>query len=525
MQLDNLPVGKRGIEIKLSNRVEVPYSVKGFANDVKDDKAPATLFRPKYDRKKLPPEESPVPFVVLQKIEIVPDFVALWPPAEWNSDVNSAEELLHVWMERAWRRPVKKTEGERFLALFEKLQREGMTYDESLRAAFQSVLLSGGFRYLRPDDVASRLSFMLWGAPPDGELRQLAQEGKLRDAKVLDSQIDRLLTDPRSDAFFEPFVTQWLELGQPITIVMDRIGQQDFRFARHLKESMRGETIRYIAELFRENRPAREIVASDWTFMNQALARHYGYEGVEGARLRKVKLKDDDPRGGGVLGHAGIQSMLCWMGDNWVIYRGVWALRHFMDSPPPPPPLDIPELVPSDKENQGKDFRQLLVQHQADRRCAVCHKSIDPLGFAFQNFDISGRWREEEFERYQRNELDGKIEWHGAGKSRPVDAAGKLPRGEEFTSFAGFKMLLVKEYSADLVRGLMKNLVVYAAGKKPGVGDMKAIREIIRANQSRDYPLRELLKDLIRSRMMEPASTSFHDREGSKLHPNALGPR
>lgn len=133
---------------------------------------------------------------------------------------------------------------------------------------------------------------------------------------MLDAQVERLLADPRADAFVRPFVTQWLELEQPITIAQSHISKQDFRFARHLKASMREETLAYVAQLIADNRPAAELIVSDWTMMNDALARHYGYDPLDGGHLRKVKLKADDPRGGGILGQAGIQSMLCWMGEN-----------------------------------------------------------------------------------------------------------------------------------------------------------------------------------------------------------------
>jgi len=234
--------------------------------------------------------------------------------------------------------------------------------------------------------------------------------------------------------------------------------------------------------------------------MNDALARHYGYSPLEGGHLRKVALRADDPRGGGVLGHAGIQSMLCWMGDNWVIYRGAWALRHVLDMPPPPPPLEVPELNPSDGKNKGKPFRELLKQHQADAKCAVCHKNIDPLGFAFQNFDISGRWRDVEHESYKRGELDGRIAWVGEGKTRPVDATGRLPRGEEFKSFAEFKKLLAEKYQPDIVRGLMKNWFVYGTGRVPGIDDLNEIAEIMAANRAKGFPLRDLIKDVVTSR-------------------------
>ena len=197
--------------------------------------------------------------------------------------------------------------------------------------------------------------------------------------------------------------------------------------------------------------------------MNDILVVHYGYDNVEGGVLRKVpvKVRKDDPRGGGILGHAGIQSMLCWMGDNWVIYRGAWALQHILDDPPPPPPLEVPVLNPSEGGNRGRPYRELLRQHQEDKNCSVCHKSIDPMGFAFQNFDLSGRWRNVEHHHYKRNELDGKIEWRGEGATRPVDTLGALPRGEEFTTYAEFKQAVITHYMNDIVRGILKRLTLY----------------------------------------------------------------
>ncbi len=521
VQVDDLAVEPRGLGVRLTNRVELPYAVEGFANEDKskpEDKIPGGvgLFRPVYNRKS-PPEEQPVPFVILHSLKIQPHYVAPWPPGNWHIDLRpiqndqaSASRLLDVWIRKAWRRPVEESEQKRFLALYEKLLGQNLSFDEALRATFHSVLLSASFRYLAapadPDPVraqyaiASRLSFLLVGSPPDQQLLALAAAGKLRESAVLSAQVDRLLDDPQSDAFLRPFVVQWLEIGQPITITMSHIKKQDFRFGRYLKESMREETTAYIKQLFAENRPARELIDSNWTMMNDILAMHYGYEGIEGGQLRKVVLRQNDPRGGGILGHAGIQSMLCWMGDNWVIYRGAWTLRHILDDPPPPPPLEVPELDPSAGNNRGKTFKELLQQHQENAKCAVCHKSMDPLGFAFQNFDLSGRWRDVEYERYTRNELDGKIEWSGVGETRPVDTTGALPRGEEFRTYAEFKQLVVKHYIKDLVRGLMKNLFVYATGGKPDVDDLAEIEQILKSQEPRGYPLRELLQGVVRSK-------------------------
>lgn len=528
VHLGDVAMDAKGINIQLTNRVEMPYAVDGFPNDERSkpgEELPGGtgLFRPQFDQKKLPPKDWPVPFVVVHSVEIASDHRVAWPPESWKADVGtiadspaSAARLLSLWMERAWRRPVAPAEQTRFLTLYEKLRGQGLGFDEALRAAFQSVLLSGSFRYLpSPTDlsaapssatadvhhaIASRLSFMLWGTPPDAELRRLAHAKKLRDPTVIGGQVDRLLADPRSEAFVRPFVTQWLEMGQPITLAMDHLQKQDFRFGRHLKESMRQETIGYVGRLLTDNRPATQLVQSDWTMMNDILARHYGYPPLEGGHLRPVTLRKDDPRGGGILGHAGIQSMLCWMGENWVIYRGAWALRHVLDAPPPPPPLEVPELIPSDGKNRGKSFRELLVQHQEDSRCSVCHKSIDPMGFAFQNFDLSGRWRDVEYERYVTAELDGKIEWRGTGKTRPVDATGALPRGERFQSFAECKALIAAHYAPDVVRGLLKNLHLYATGRQADVAAMTEFRKTIQRLEPAGYPLRDLVKSVVTSK-------------------------
>lgn len=516
VQLEDVAVEADGVTISLSNRVELPYQIEGFENETKskpEENIPATLFRPDYN-KKAPPEEQPVPFVVLHRIKVEPNSVAAWPPTDWeanvedvNDDPQTARKLLALWLERAWRRPVSEAEQKRFRDLDQKLREQGLSFDESLRAVFQSVLLSGPFRYLSsPADedpriaqhaIASRLSFLLVGSPPDQELRQLAAAGKLREPGVLKAQVDRLFADPESERFVRPFVVQWLEMEQPITLVMDYFQQQDFRFGRFLKSSMKKETLRYFTQLLAENKPAEELIHSDWTMMNNSLAWHYGYDGIDGGHFRKVKLRQDDPRGGGILGHAGIQSMLCWMGDNWVIYRGAWTLRHILDDPPPQPPLEVPELDPTASENRGKTFKELLKQHQNHAKCAVCHKDMDPLGFAFQNFDISGRWRAVEYEKYERRELDGKIAWRGVGETRPVNATGHLPRGEEFDSFAECKKLMVEHYLDDIVYGLMKKWMLYATGRTSDVDDLAEIRTIMKKHVRNGYPLRDLLKAVV----------------------------
>ncbi len=526
VRMEDCLIEGNALKIMLQSFVEVPYAVPGFENEDRtkpEDNLPGGIgvYRPAFDRKVLrTPDQQPVPSIIVESIEVDYDHRAAWPPEEWDAEKrgpmgtrSNEAQLISLWIERAWRRPVAQAEQAKFIALFERLRGDGYSFDDALRATFQSVLMGGPFRYLAsPSDpnpviaqhaIASRLSFMLLGTPPDAELRKLAAAGKLRDPQVLDAQVDRLLADPRRDAFFRPFVTQWLNLNQPVTLTMSSLKKQDFHFGRHLKDSMKDETIHYVTQLVLDNRPAKELISSNWTMMNDILAVHYGYPVLDGGELRKVTVRPrpEDPRGGGLLGHAGIQSMLCWMGDNWVIYRGSWTLDHILDDPPPPPPLEVPELLPFDKANQGKSFRELLVQHQADSKCSICHKKMDPLGFAFQNFDLSGRWRNVEHEKYHRAELDGKIEWRGEGKTRPVDASGTLPRGEKFTSFEECKELLATRYTDDIVRGLLKKLTLYGTGRPANVLDLVTIREIMSQQSDKKYAARDMLKALIRSRV------------------------
>ena len=516
VQVEDAIKSSKGLSFGFTPRVPVAYAVKSFQNEDKSkpDKLPngAGLYRPAWDKKKLrKPEEQPIPFVAFKHIEVEPHYIAAWPPAGWNVDIGEisdspqgADKLLALWMERAYRRKVANTERSRFLAFYKQLRKDGMTFDNALRSTFQSVLLSPPFRYLESTAhrdrktadyaVASRLSFMLIGQSPDEELLELAASGDIRDDRVIRAQAERLLDDTRSfDAFLRPFVTQWLEMEQPITLVDDRLGMASYKFRAHLQDSMREETWRYFERLLSDNRPARELVDSDWTMMNEALAHHYGYKGIQGAHLRKVSLRRDDKRGGGIMSHAGIQSMLTWMGDNWVIYRGAWTARHILDDPPQLPPLEVPELDPTKGDLKHMTPRELMAFHAEDAKCAVCHVKLDPIGFAFQNFDLSGRWRDVEHSSYAVEELDGKTAWRGKGKTRPVDTAGRLPGGEEFRTYDEFRKVVLQHYQKDLVRGLMKKFMLYATGRQPDIDDIQEIEGIMKKNAPKGYPLRDML--------------------------------
>ena len=516
VQFEDSLMTSKGLRVDVTPRVELAYGVKGFENEdrSKPSQLPngAGLFRPVWDKRKLrEPDQQPRPFLVLKNVELEPHYIAAWPPAKWGVDLGKpgdnpqyAGKLLALWMERAYRRPVTKQEQQNFFSFYKQLRGQGMTFDNALRSTFQSVLMSSPFRYLdstahedKPvadHAVASRLSFMLVGAPPDAELLELAASGKLRRPVVLTAQAQRLLNDPRNyQNFLRPFVTQWLEMEQPITLADTRRGKASYHFRRHLGDSMREETYRYIHRMLEDNRPAQELVASNWTMMNDTLARHYGYPALEGAHLRKVSLRRDDPRGGGIMSHSGIQSMLCWMGDNWVIYRGAWAAKHILDDPPQLPPLEVPELDPTAGDNKYMTARELMKLHREDKNCYVCHIKLDPIGFAFQNFDISGRWRNVEHQFYEMDELDSNVAWRGTGKTRPVDTVGELPGGEKYTSYDEFKKVVAQSYQDDMVRGIMKKFLLFATGRKPDIDDMAEIKTIMQEHEKKGYPLRDML--------------------------------
>jgi len=465
--------------------------------------------------KKLPFQQQPISHMVLQDIEIETNYTKQWPPKEWQASVgevgdtsNYARSLISLWMKKAWRREINNNEIDHFLRFYESLRKKEMTFDNAVRATFHSVLMSGPARYLSAPQglgiqdqyaIASKLSFMLTGRGPDQELLTLAVNKKLQNPKAVSKQIDRLLSTKQSSGFFKPFVFQWLHLDQPITLSSEYFGQQDFNFFRRLIESMRQETILYFAQMLKDNRPASEIIDSNWTMMNDSLARHYKYDEIKSPVHQKVTLRKDDPRGGGIIGQAGIQAMLTWMGENWIIYRGHWMLTHILDDPPPAPPLDVPELNPSKRGK--KSVREMLKAHSNTESCNVCHKKIDPMGFAFRNFDPNGAWRDLEFEKYSVKELDGKKEWRGLGKSKPLDVSATLHRGGKFNNFKEFKSLIIKSYMDDIVMGLMKNYVLYGTGRKPVVKDIIELEKKMVDLKKKNYPMKDVLKAVLTSQI------------------------
>ena len=485
------------VEFPFRHHVELPYVME--ENKKLNDSQPDLKY----------------PWIFVRGLEVEYPYQPHWRGLEGlgpiADDEASANKVIGKFVTRAFRRPVDSGELEPFLRFYRSRRESGASFDEAIRNVMEMVLISGRFRFLAAVDgkdrvhdqyaIASRLSYFFWSNMPDGELLTLAAEGKLTDLKTLDAQVDRMLADSRAEEFLTAFTTMWLELKQPIQVAYEGRDPRH-KYKGYLIESLRQETIAYHQELLRENLPARALIDSDFAMMNDTTADFYGYPRLSQSSFSKVKLRNDDPRGGGLFGHAGIVSMTAFNGVTRPMFRGAWALRTVLDDPPPAPPLEVPDLDPNAGANRGKSMRELLAQHQEDARCAICHKTMDPLGFAFQNFDISGRWRELEYHQYEISQANeaAELQFKGKGDSRPVDCTGQLPRGETFSSFAEMKSLVAENYLDDVVRGYLKRLVLYGVGRSPDVIDMQEIRQIMERQRPKSYPLRDLLKEFIRSR-------------------------
>ena len=398
-----------------------------------------------------------------------------------NLDSNTIEQRLVRFAKLAFRRPPSEGELQPILDMVQNKLNEGLSPLESLQLGFQTILTAPGFLYLNEgegelDDhtLASRLSYFLWSSMPDSELFELAGQGKLKEAKTLTQQVDRMLADPKSKRLTSNFLRVWLEL--------DNIGKmppsKEFvSFYRdNLESAMRMETELLFENVLKNNLPPRELLAANYSFMNRELAEHYGMPGLEGNHFRKVILTGQ--KRGGLLGHGSFLTASANGVDTSPVVRGIYVMNKLLDYTPPPPPDDVPEIEPD--VTGATTLREQLVKHRADATCAQCHNKIDPAGFALENFDAIGTWREK---------YDRKLE---------VDPSGKLPGGQAFSSVDEFRKLVVAQ-DETFTRCLTKKLLTYAIGRQLNSGDRPAITQIGKAMASKDKGLRDLIHSIVLS--------------------------
>jgi len=326
--------------------------------------------------------------------------------------------------------------------------------------------------------LASRLSYLLWSAPPDAELAALADKGELHKPEVLRTQVGRLLKDARSRALFDGFGAQWLRVNELDGQVFD---PKTFpQMTPALRTAMMDEARLFFESIVSENQSVVRFVSSDYTFVNEPLAKVYGLEqSVRGPKMRRVKLTN--PNRGGILSMPATLATTSFPNRTSPVLRGVWVLERILGERVPPPPADIPELEEQDhKKIEGLTLRQRTELHQSEATCRNCHKILDPIGFGLENFDAIGRWRE-------KND-----------QGLAIDSAGKLPDGKEFSTPAELKRLLAKR-EADLARNLTERLMAYALGRQLEGYDDVVIDQLMVKIAADNYRVRTIITEVITS--------------------------
>jgi len=411
-----------------------------------------------------------------------------------------ARTILSALAHRAFRRPVTAADVQPLVAFYETARAAG-DFDSGIENAIQAILVAPEFLFRfekdppasRPGvqpvhrisdvELASRLSFFLWSTIPDKELLDLAEQGRLSEPAVLEHQVRRMLDDRRADALVSNFAGQWLHLRNVETVNPDPM---IFPFDESLRQAFLTETQLFVSSIFREDRSLLDLLSSDYTYVNERLAEHYGIPGIAGSQFRRVTLSDVNRRG--LLGQGSILTVTSYPNRTSVVQRGKWILENLLSTPPPPPPPDVPELQPKAADGKLLSLREQMQVHRANAICAACHARMDPIGFALENYDGVGKWRDED-----------------AG--HPIDASGRLPDATEFQGPAGLTQLLLTRYRDDFVRTATEKLLTYALGRGVEYYDYPAIRAIDREAARDNYRISSLILAVVRS-------TPFRMRRG-----------
>ena len=393
---------------------------------------------------------------------------------------------------------------DRLTAIYDNRRATGDSFEQALELPLSIILSSPGFLYFNePNDaderrelndreLAVRLAYFLWSAPPDQELLDLGQRGELSNPDILRSQVNRLITDPRSDEFVAGFLHQWLD--------MERLDffQFDTRLYRDFDESTRTaarqEVYHSFAHILRDPSEGRigQLLKSDYVFVNGLLATYYGIDGVSGDQFQKVVLPAGSPRGG-LLGMAAVHAMGSDGVESSPVERGAWVLRHLLHDPPPPAPPNVPQL--SRLADKPLSVREKLSAHQEEPQCASCHRKIDPIGFGLENFNAAGKWRTEE--RQYTKTQKGKLQL--SKTSTPIDTSGKFFNGPEFAYYFELRDIIAAK-EKDFARGFVEHLIGYGLGRPYGFTDQDLADDIVTATQKEDFNVGEFIHALVQSK-------------------------
>ena len=400
-----------------------------------------------------------------------------------------AREIIGTLARRAYRRPVAATDVDPLMVVY----REGRAdrdFESGVERALEALLAMPNFLFrlerqpvdTSPGDIyelndlelASRLSFFLWKSIPDDELIDVAAAGELTDPETLRAQVRRMLADPRATRFMDDFVGQWLQVRNIHS--QDPDGALFAGFNDSLRNAMVQETELFFRSQVRADQPIPELLVADYTFLNEDLARHYGIGDIYGSRFRRVTWEDD--RRHGLLGHASLLTVTSYANRTSVVLRGLWVLENLLGAPPPPPPPNVPPLAENDRANPTS-LRERMEQHRASPVCASCHRRMDPLGFAMENFDAIGRWRE----------TDG-----GAEINSTITLSGKT-----IDSPRALREALLVEGHNEFIRTVTEKLLTYALGRGVGHYDAPTIRRIVHDIEDDDYRWSALVQAVVES--------------------------
>ena len=423
-----------------------------------------------------------------------------------NNEARCAKTILTTLARRAYRRPITDEDVQTLLAFYRTGRREG-GFEAGIGLALERMLAGPEFLFRlegdpptlrqaqgRPEQsrgtnavpgtayrisdlaLASRLSFFLWSSLPDDELLNLAERGRLKNPAVLERQVKRMLADARASALVTSFAAQWLHLRNLRSASPDL--ERFPYFDENLREAFRAETELFFESVLREDRSILDLLSADYTFVNERLARHYGIPGIYGSHFRRVQFPTADR--GGLLGHGSILTVTSYSNRTSPVVRGKWVLDNILGTPPPPPPPNVPALNERDKQGKVMSMRAQMEQHRANPVCASCHRVMDPLGFALENFDGIGTWRTTD-------------------ANTRIDTSGALPDGTAFRGLAELRQVLLQKRREEFVSTVTDRLLTYALGRGLDYYDAPVVRRIMREAAPDDYRLSSLILGVARS--------------------------
>lgn len=410
-------------------------------------------------------------------------------PNRTAEEKTCATTIVSKLARRAYRRPVSDSDLSGLLRFYEEGKLSG-GFEAGIEKALRAMLASpkflfrserdpasgksGGVYAVSDLELASRLSFFIWSSIPDDELLTLAQANRLRDPATLTKQVQRMLADPKSEALVQNFGGQWLQIRN---VRSSTPNKNDFpNFDDTLRRAFERELNLFFGSIIRENRSVLDLLTADYTFVNERLARHYGIPNVAGSHFRRVSNLEDTRRG--LLGKGGILMLTSHADRTSPVVRGKWILDNLVGSPPPPPPPEVPAL-PDSPNAKPLTMRARIEQHRANPVCAACHKVMDPMGLALENFDAIGAWRTDE-------------------GGQPVDASGQLTDGTRIDGVIGLRQALLQRPEV-LVTTATERLLTYALGRGLQPVDMAAVRTIVRDAKGDDYRFASLIEGVVKS--------------------------